>query len=344
VTKHTGGAELQCYLLSEEFIKRGWQVEVFTSKPTGSINKQYYNSSVYYYYYNNYKMGLMTLFMVFMIALKTKSKYYYIRTDAKFLKTAFVWLSKLRNIKTIFALASDDDAKNISIMADYSYKKNMGLKPFLIYANALVSDTFTKNCTFKMDLVISQSRTQKEILRAVTGIESLTIRNSFYLDSTEVKKENIILWVGNMRPIKRPELFIILANELYFKGWKFIMIGKSDGEIKLDTGIKNINFHYLGELSYKETNKWFNRAKILINTSFTEGFPNTFIQAWFFKTLIISLNVDPEKLLSKMQYGTCAFGDFDLLKNNIRDAVNNYDKFIFNIKMPTYFHKKNLIL
>jgi glycosyltransferase involved in cell wall biosynthesis len=40
------------------------------------------------------------------------------------------------------------------------------------------------------------------------------------------------------------------------------------------------NVDYLGARRQREVNELLARAHVLVNTSITEGYPNTFIQAW----------------------------------------------------------------
>ena len=50
----------------------------------------------------------------------------------------------------------------------------------------------------------------------------------------------------------------------------------------------------------------FATSTVLINTSDSEGFPNTFLQAAKFATPILSLNVDPDGMLSRKGCGELA--------------------------------------
>jgi len=73
-------------------------------------------------------------------------------------------------------------------------------------------------------------------------------------------------------------------------------------------GIANLEF--LERVGFHEIDEYFQRAKVLVNTSDSEGFPNTFIQACKWATPILSLNVNPDGFLERYQCGKCAEGDW----------------------------------
>jgi glycosyltransferase involved in cell wall biosynthesis len=92
------------------------------------------------------------------------------------------------------------------------------------------------------------------------------------------------LWVSTIRKLKRPELFLDLAQAL--PDLEFRMIGgPDDGELALfrstkarASTIKNVKF--FGFVPFLQTEEQFDRAILFVNTSDSEGFPNTFLQAW----------------------------------------------------------------
>ena len=59
-------------------------------------------------------------------------------------------------------------------------------------------------------------------------------------------------------------------------------------------------------------------AKALINTSFKEGFPITFIEAWSLNIPVISLYVDPGDVINKNRLGFCAKGNYQAFTNYIK--------------------------
>lgn len=96
-----------------------------------------------------------------------------------------------------------------------------------------------------------------------------------------------ILWVGTIRDYKRPELFLRLAARL--PGYHFKMIGGvGDSDAASRSYYDDIerraralpNVEFLGFLPLPKVERHFDRARVFVNTSSYEGFPNTFLQAW----------------------------------------------------------------
>jgi len=66
------------------------------------------------------------------------------------------------------------------------------------------------------------------------------------------------------------------------------------------------NVDYLGELPVERVDAEIAASDILVNTSSTEGFPNTFIQGWLRGVPAVSCYVDPDKCLSQGGAGILA--------------------------------------
>lgn len=327
VTKHTGGAELQCYLLSEKLIKNGWKIEVVTYGEKNEISNYksspLYNGQIDYFYYQKSKFFLVGFIKLFFILLKTRSFFYYNRTDARLMRGACSIYCRLFNKKFIYALAGNDELqKNFYSTDIYS---RFFLFSLLKKLDAKITDLLIDDNEKKADLIICQTLFQQEQLKIKRNLNSIVIRNSIEIQETDdsFKKENIILWVGNLRPVKQPEVFFRLCSQLDIPEWKFVMIGNVGNYTKDVLNIDRNNFVFTNEIEYSETLEWFKKAKILINTSKEEGFSNTFIQAWLYNVLVISFNVDPDDLL-KTGFGLFCNNNFDVLYNTVLENTQNF--------------------
>ncbi len=66
------------------------------------------------------------------------------------------------------------------------------------------------------------------------------------------------------------------------------------------------NLCLVAGVPFERTEALFGEAKLFINTSQYEGFPNTFLQAAACGTPIVSWAVNPEGILDRYQMGYCA--------------------------------------
>jgi glycosyltransferase involved in cell wall biosynthesis len=76
----------------------------------------------------------------------------------------------------------------------------------------------------------------------------------------------------------------------------------------------------LGPVRYADTGKLFDRARIFLNTSSIEGFPNTFLQAWIRAVPVVSF-FDPDGLVNRLQLGRIA-SSLDDMREAIRGLLD----------------------
>jgi glycosyltransferase involved in cell wall biosynthesis len=139
----------------------------------------------------------------------------------------------------------------------------------------------------KVDRIIVQNPVQRERALANHGRESTLIASS-YAPPVHARADpaGYVLWVGAIRAQKRPEVFLDLARQL--PQHRFVMIGGGDRGSRGEAYAQHIrsaaqalpNVQFKGFLPYQEADRHFDGARLLVNTSLIEGFPNTFLQAW----------------------------------------------------------------
>ena len=136
-----------------------------------------------------------------------------------------------------------------------------------------------------------------------------------------------VVWIANLKPWKRPDVFVRLAKGFSDrKDTRFIMVGapaptssKGGWQASLMRSIDTTpNLAYLGQKTHAEVNELLARAHVFVNTSTHEGFPNTFIQAWLRDVVVVSLGVDPDEVLARQQVGIAAQSE-----SGLTEAVRN---------------------
>jgi glycosyltransferase involved in cell wall biosynthesis len=171
--------------------------------------------------------------------------------------------------------------------------------------------------------VFVQNAQDCESLWNTTGVHSVAIPNGHRIPNSLTGERKWILWVGRSVAFKRPELFIRLAR--IFQSEQFVMIcqwtrgdkniNKPVEQDNLLEQIKKVpNLKFIDHVPFHQINTYFEQAKLFVNTSDSEGFPNTFIQACKCKTPILSLNSNPDDFLNKYKCGLCANGDWQAFR------------------------------
>lgn len=182
--------------------------------------------------------------------------------------------------------------------------------------------------------VVVQSKEQARLLQRHYGRQPAALVPNFHPRVQEkLARANSpmrICWIANMKPLKRPELFLRLARELRHLPAEFIMVGSMmpghAGGAELDAQIRaQPNLRHLGVLPVKEVDELLAGAHLLVNTSEYEGFSNAFIQAWLREVPVVSLAVNPDGVFDDERYGICADGSYDVMHSAIERLATDGD-------------------
>ncbi len=178
--------------------------------------------------------------------------------------------------------------------------------------------------------IIAQTQHQAEMLSTYFGVRASKIVPNYQLvpamPEKMVKPVNVV-WVSNFKRMKRPELYIDLAKEFRsYEDIRFIMIGRAENSVWGRQIVKKMrdvpSLEYLGEKTQKEVNQILGQSHIFVNTSSYEGFPNTFIQSWMRGVPVVSLDVNPDNVLSSHNIGYCS-GSFAQLCRDVELLIKD---------------------
>ncbi len=172
------------------------------------------------------------------------------------------------------------------------------------------------------NVVVARTHQQLEWLRTRHGRNGVLIRTAHpadrrCLDDAAIKAKESVLWVGRIAPVKQPGLFLDLAERLADQQCTMIaMQARGQHELFEDLRARAAtlaNVTLMEDVPWSELGRFFIRAKVLVNTSEYEGFPNTFVEAAMRGTPILSLLVDPDGILAERGIGFCAAGSMERL-------------------------------
>jgi glycosyltransferase involved in cell wall biosynthesis len=202
-----------------------------------------------------------------------------------------VWFARRFAKRSIIRIASDIDC--IPGKQAIRYRRDRWLFDYALRNASLVA----AQTLHQQQLLSTHYRIQNEIVNLAMEVPAAALRAVKDIDA---------LWVGNLRPIKRPDLVLDLARRL--PQYQFALIGGSVPEHKAYFGriaaeARNLpNLIVAGRIPYEKVGAWFERSRLHINTSDVEGFPNTFLQAWIRSVPVVSF-FDPDGLIEHRKLG-----------------------------------------
>jgi glycosyltransferase involved in cell wall biosynthesis len=181
----------------------------------------------------------------------------------------------------------------------------------------------------RADAIVVQTRHQAALLREHYGRDAAAVIPNFHPAASEAVDRTgppLVAWIANLKPMKRPEVFVRLARSLGdIPGVRFVLVGADQTAGTPEAWRRDLfeafaaggNLQYAGRLPQEEVNALLARAAVFVNTSTQEGFPNTFIQAWQRGAVVCSLSVDPDGVLAREGLGVLA-GDEAGLSDAVR--------------------------
>ena len=139
----------------------------------------------------------------------------------------------------------------------------------------------------RVDEVIVQNEAQRASLAEHYGRDGILIPSCYTApEGSRPAPTDYVLWTATVRPSKRPEILIEMARRL--PQYRFVMIGGPDPGRRAEEYMRSVveaaagvpNVEVRGFVPFAEAERAFDGARVVLNTSLYEGFPNTFLQAW----------------------------------------------------------------
>ena len=309
---YAGGAEVEQVHLGAELASQGYDVR-FVTYNYGQNHIEIVNGIKIIKTYNREKADQLSFLLKYAClwyALQKADADIYVHEAGSY--GVLPIFCRINRKKFIHRIASDTIVLGTPLNGDYGFVEK--------FSEILENK--------KADFVIAQSEFQSKILTERFRVKNAVIKNGIVIPKTVCEKPNppIVLWAGSISNVKRPRLFMELAKSI--PNAPFEMIGgKTSGEpqlydevLAIAQKLPNLKFH--GFVSYHNVNDYFKRDSIFVNTSRVEGFPNTFIQAWSHKIPVVSLNVDPDKIIQNENLGFRS-GTFKQLVSDVTTLLEN---------------------
>jgi glycosyltransferase involved in cell wall biosynthesis len=176
------------------------------------------------------------------------------------------------------------------------------------------------------DAIVAQTKHQEKLLEhlGVSANKVHRINNPIRVFSEKASEEPcFFLWIGRFDTNKNIEAVFTLARrcpEFEF----MVVIGQAmtnEWEHRRPVELNNLSVVHM--VSPSAMRALYRKAYCLVSTSFKEGFPNTFLEAWESGVPVASLHVNPDGILTSNELGFFSNGSLEELELFMRDMVNN---------------------
>ncbi|MCG8015851.1 MAG: glycosyltransferase family 4 protein [Candidatus Thiodiazotropha sp. 'RUGA'] len=315
-----GGAQVQMTLLAKALVERGHQVSMVVGDYGQEDGAVWQGIETYKTYKVNEGIPLFRFvyprWTSTWAALSRANADVYVTSCAGMQVGLLALFCKKNNKNFIYRMASDTDADpNEVIIKHWRDKK--------LYEYGIR----------KAAHIVCQNQKQCELLKlnyklSATLIKSLVEKP--LKDYSQYKRDIEILWVANIRKIKRPNLAIELAQRLPHRHFNMVggpLTGHQELylDIEKEAGLaENINF--FGRIPYHDVGDLYDRARVFVNTSDKEGFPNTFLQSWRRGVPVVTF-FDPDGLITREGLGY-AVNSMDEMEQVVEKLINDDDEWL----------------
>jgi glycosyltransferase involved in cell wall biosynthesis len=272
--KVVGGAEVQQSIIAPALARRGYRVSMISLDYGQPDRSEVAGVTIYNSYRPDEGVPVLRFFhprltSLWRVLTRVDADIYYTRTAAA--DTGFMaHFCRRHGRKSIYAGASDVDF--LPGNEDIRYARDRKIFEWGVR---------------RVDRIITQNAVQQGQLMDHYHRDG-TVIPSCYVPPAGARHDRAgyVLWTASMRPSKRPGLAIEIAKRL--PHCRFVIVGGPDPDHKsqeeyaalTEAARKLPNVEMKGFVPFTEAEKLFNGARVVLNTSLYEGFPNTFLQAW----------------------------------------------------------------
>ncbi len=290
---YIGGMEEESYLLSKEFIKRGYQVDVLTEKRSSNSPSYEKYSGINVFRTSFVKNRNILSFIRMMVDILFFSIKYSASYDLAIIRGAFTFeplfigflkFLRLFKCKTWVTADTGGEWDEIALLKKWKFS-NL----FIFFAKQ--HDSYNSICEWNTKHYLDLGFDPKKITYIKNGIDMPKM-----LRSKKVKV-NKYIYLGRLEQIKGiKELLREFNKAIKINNTIKLTIG-GDGTFEkyvhkyISTRKLNNNIFYLGRIEHKYKNKFFDKGQCLVLSSFSEGNPLVIAEALARGKMVLSTKV-----------------------------------------------------
>jgi glycosyltransferase involved in cell wall biosynthesis len=284
-----GGAERQQWLLACALVARGWQVTVAVRGLLQAGERRTINGVDFV------SISQGQFFLAYARFLAAERPHWVYWRGAEPILGPCTMIARSFGVRTVFSTAFDSEVHPRRAL----FRRQ---RWWPLYALGLSLS----------DIILVQHGQQLAGLKSSLQTKALILRSMVSQVATmnpHCEREPYVVWAAVLRQPKRPDVLIDIAQRA--PAVRFVVCGGTTtyqcppgyGE-RIVTELRGIpNVEYRGQVTPGESLHLIANASLLLSTSDEEGFPNTFLEAWSRGTPVVSVNIDPDRIIQQTNLG-----------------------------------------
>lgn len=304
-----GGAALRKYLFAKGFVFNDVDVAIILFKGEKQFLKNK-NIEVYESYFPEKGIRYLRwiyyrLPLIIKSLYKSKGTHFIITSGGGFINLIVGFYSFLSRSRLVMLIKNDEDVEPIIQIKKIDYV----IQSFLFRLS---------------DKIICQNNYQLNKIENTHFKKITVIKNPFVVRNLDIiSNRKYVAFLGSFRPVKNINaLFEIAKNcpDIQFRiAGDFPSPKDKSNDMETKYRLAKLqNVKFVGFIPHNEVASYLAEAYCLLNTSFFEGFSNTFLEAFSVGTPVVTLGVNPDFILTKYNLG---------FVNKIEEMGQTFDMF-----------------
>ncbi len=324
------GVMVQCHLLAKTFAVMGWSVHTLAS--TAQRDPVQHRDVVTLAWFPHRRfLKILSGFTILKRCRETGSSVYYQR-GRDILTGCVALYCRLTGKTFIWASAGETGLERHKYFRQVMKKRRPWWIKAMLLPEAVVNDLICHFGIAHAHVIVVQTQTQRRRLRETFQKDAVVIQSGHEAPVDQVRTLPIkVLWIGSIKEVKQPEMFMKLAAASENMACEFWLAGQS-ADAKLGDDIKRWsasrrNVRFLGPIPFEDSARLIAQAHVLVNTTREgyEGLPNAFVQAWLAGTVVLTLHANPDDAIRREKLGfQCA--SIDEMVTHIRRWIERPDE------------------
>lgn len=329
ITQRVGGVEIQTYLLAKHLVEIGWRVHFIAESATNAgfeevcegIQVRWIRQRGMFSFWRRDIPAAIHAIHPQVVYQRGRSRF-----------TSSPWLYRLCNRPLVLFQMAENSDLNLRFSRETVEKSGKDIfRKSVLWIHAWLSDHYFRKTICSADAILVQHDRQQSDVMTKMGRRSFVIPSGHDVPDGPFAKDNppVVLFMAHAGRRKQVELFVDLARSLKHMNTQFVMAGTiPDSQYRrevLESSRGLTNFHAVGHQDWRQSNEWFARASVFVNTTQPdrEGFPNTYIQEWMRETPVVTLHCDPDGVIEKYRMG-CHSRTFEQLVADVQLLIENH--------------------